>query len=637
MILPTEDSSPRYSEEKESSLAAVSRAFSLQDVRIRWVFWVVGTLFGAILTYTTRHYVNGDAIAYFDMAEAFRRGIWPDVVNLTYAPGYSILLGLARSVLPDVPELFVAKGLNFVCFLAAMAACDLFVIRIRTEILRDSYSLARDVRPRERSPRPKVEVNAAPALFSAICYSAFLLAALVWVKVQVVAPDLAVFCFVLLCCVVVLKMQSDSASFLDFGLLGLFNGLGYLFKTFFFPFSAIFFLLAALCCGSVRRAIPRLIFGAGVMLLVAAPLLIAQSLRVGRVSFGESGNYNYAQFVAGRGESIHKPRVIHEKPAVFAYEYGTITSYPRGNDPAYWGLGIKPALNIRAQVSALWESLHHLFGRIFLPTAAILLWFCVQWRRNGLSRSRLVPPSPWIILLVVSLAGTLMYCLVVMEIRYVGSFIFLGFVALALLPRYCCDGSKSRFRGTIEAGLLVAFFLGTVIHSLVDQTMRDYYTFDGKTSHRELLKESEAVSGFLLSHGMRKGVTVAIVRPFYDRLTWAKAAEVRITAEMPDAAEFLKEGPSQRIAALNALKFEGFTAVVANNPSFGSILNEGWLKVPGNHQLFRDGAQRRPRDTLKFSVGASRAGIICKTGLPGYNSTFRRVEFIPRGAPCPKP
>jgi hypothetical protein len=609
MIPPTAISSLPDSEETESPLASECPACALSDSRIRWAFWIIGTLLGAILTYTTRHYVNGDAIAYFDMAEAFRRGIWPDVVNLTYAPGYSILLGLARSVLPDVPEVFVAKGLNFVCFLAAMAACDLFVIHIRTEILGDSYSFARDVKARERSSQsssaskgkecksslslgegqgesPKCEVNGAPAFFSAICYSAFLLAALVWVKVQVVAPDLAVFCFVLLCCVVVLKMQSDSASYFDFGLLGLFNGLGYLFKTFFFPFSAIFYLLAALCCGSVRRAIPRLILGAGVMLLVAAPLLIAQSLRVGRVSFGESGNYNYAQFVAGRGESIHKPRVIHEKPAVLGYEYGTITSYPRGNDPAYWGIGIKPALNIRAQVSALRESLNHLFGRIFLPTAAILLWFCIQWRRHGLSRSRLVPPSPWIILLVVSLAGTLMYCLVVMEIRYVGSFIFLGFVALALLPRSCCDGSKNRFRGNIEAGLLVAFFLGTVIHSMVDQTVRDYYTLGGKISHRELLKEAEAVSRFLESHGLKNSDTVAIVRPFHDRLTWAKSAGVRITAEIPDADEFLKEGSSQRLAALNALKFDGFKAVVANDRSFASIMNEGWLKVPGTTNYF---------------------------------------------------
>ena len=94
------------------------------------IFWVAGSLCGAILTYTTRHYVNGDAIAYFDMAEAFRLGVWSDLVNLTYAPGYSILLGMARCIFPHAPELFVAKALNFFCFLAAMAACDLFVSRV---------------------------------------------------------------------------------------------------------------------------------------------------------------------------------------------------------------------------------------------------------------------------------------------------------------------------------------------------------------------------------------------------------------------------------------------------------------------------------------------------------------------------
>ena len=41
------------------------------SARIRVCFWILGVLLGGIITYTTRHFINGDAIAYLDMAQAF--------------------------------------------------------------------------------------------------------------------------------------------------------------------------------------------------------------------------------------------------------------------------------------------------------------------------------------------------------------------------------------------------------------------------------------------------------------------------------------------------------------------------------------------------------------------------------------
>jgi hypothetical protein len=96
--------------------------------RIR-LAWVVGLTAGAILTYTTRYYLNGDGINYIEMGEALRHGWWSGLVNLTESPGYAFLLGLGQIVLNTnrLNELQLLKSVNFVCFVVAMAACELFV------------------------------------------------------------------------------------------------------------------------------------------------------------------------------------------------------------------------------------------------------------------------------------------------------------------------------------------------------------------------------------------------------------------------------------------------------------------------------------------------------------------------------
>ncbi len=46
----------------------------------------VGSTIAAILTYTTRHFINGDALTYIEMGEALRRGDLWGLANLTYSP-----------------------------------------------------------------------------------------------------------------------------------------------------------------------------------------------------------------------------------------------------------------------------------------------------------------------------------------------------------------------------------------------------------------------------------------------------------------------------------------------------------------------------------------------------------------------
>lgn len=550
------------------------------DAQVRRIFWALGLSVGAVVAYLTRHYVNGDAITYFDMAAAFRSGEWIDAINLTYSPGYPILLASMGFIFQSQHYLFLAKALNFVCFVIALAACDLFV-RQACKSLQNEFTWP-------SLPRP---------VFPLICYATFLVASMCWIRLQVVSPDMMVFALLLVCSTVLLKIASSPEKPWLYALLGLVLALGYIFKTFFFPFSGFYLLMAASWNRKILPAVLRLSFAIATMLVISSPVIITQSLVAGKFSYGEAGNYNYTHFVAGKGERIHQPEVLNQSPLVLSYDRGKITTYPKGADLAYWNMGVIPAVNLSAQFAAIQESTNHLFGRIFLPTTAFIMWFMIQWWRIGLVRPNLFPPSFPVMLGIISLAGTSMFCLVVMEIRYVAPFIFFGFVALASLPNRQASHDRRHLREFTEAAILVAVLLGVLIQSVVDQSLRCIRTFDSKKSHYDLFLETNAVSDYLRSHGLSIGDKIAIIRPFRERLYFANLAGVRITTEFPDGEGFLKSTPEDRSKAFSALRKAGMRSVVATDPSLVQIGDEGWRPIPEAPNYFAVILDSEPRNS----------------------------------------
>ncbi len=538
--------------------------------RLRTGFWIFGALAAGILAYTTRHYVNGDAIAYLDMAEAFREGLWNEAVLLGYSPGYSILLALFEYIVPTTPfnELFAVKFFNFVIFLAAMLACDFFVHRLTDEIQVG----------RERGPLPSHVVKA-------LVFSIFLVTSLIWVRIQIVAPDMLVFIFVLLSLSALLNIRRSPDRFVGFAFLGLTTGLGYICKTFFFPFSLLFFSLAGLYCGSLRKAIPRILITASVMLIVSAPVIISQSLKAGRLSIGEVGSYNYAYYVAGEGSPVNRPKLLHSNPDVLFYDQGILSTYPHG-DPAYWALGIKPVLNLRAQFNAIVRNLVDLMTQIWLPTLVMLVWFFSQFRNAEFPIPRIRPPSVFLTLMVICLAGTGIYCLVSMEIRYVAAFLFMGFTALVIAPEYKISDFTKLNAFMIQAVLLVAFMVGMVIGFVVDQSHRALNYSTDKISHRGAFMEMISVKDFLNDNHVGKLDKIAVFYPVNNKIYWAKMAGVRAVGEITDVEGFLQSSAINRNEALDALKRAGFKAVVVKQPQFMGLVGEGWEKVPGTSDYF---------------------------------------------------
>ena len=558
------------SKESGSGVRKWSSAPELWSARIRVCFWILGLLLGGILTYTTRHFINGDAIAYLDMAQAFRTGLWKESVFLGYSPGYSLLLAIFESIFQTTPdnELYMVKLFNFIVFIAAMITCDLFVRRLTDET------------------DPEVETTTLPSYISkAMCYSAFLVASLIWVRVQLVTPDMIIFVFVLLSVVVVLNIKRSPDDVWNFVLLGVTTGFGYICKTFLFPFSVFFFAFAGMYCSSMRKALPRLILAASVMLVVSSPVIISQSLEVGRFSIGEVGAYNYTFYVAGQGSGIHVPKVIHHNPEVYYYDHGATSTYPQG-DPAYWALGIAPVFNFRAQLSAIRSSLDQLASGTLWPTLVVLLWFVAQFKVATFVPLRMFPPSTFLMLIFICFCGTAIYCLVSMEMRYVAAFLFLGFTALTTVPRYKHSDFVKHPSIIMEAAAIVAIFLGMVGIFVVDQSLRSLRSTDNKASHHETFMEMVATKDFLKANGMDKGDKVAVFRPINSKLYWARMAGVRVMGEIMSVNKFLDGTAEERKETLDALRDYGFKAVFVKEPRFSGIVNEGWKEVPGTRENY---------------------------------------------------
>ena len=358
-------------------------------------FWAIGLTAGAILTYTTRYYLNGDGINYIEMGEALRHGWWSGLVNLTESPGYAFLLGLGQIVLNTnrLNELQLLKCVNFVCFVVAMLTCELFINLVR----RQYQSLCRDAG--QALPFP---------LISALSYSMFLFATLSWIRLRLVAPDMMVFVLVVTSTSIVLWIKENPDPYVKFGLLGVATALGYLFKSFFFPFSAIFFVLAGLVSGSLRKAVPRLLLGAMVMFMISGPLIFSLSRTVGRFSFGEVGNFCYTTLVAGEGELTNPPRTLAKQPPVLFYKTNPFVecTRPAGFDPCYWNEGIKPVVHIVGQLKVIPGHVQAILFDSPWLFLGVLVWLVVQWRIGTLSLGGLWPPSIPVILFAVAAAGT---------------------------------------------------------------------------------------------------------------------------------------------------------------------------------------------------------------------------------------
>jgi hypothetical protein len=541
------------------------------SARARTAFWIIGICSAGLLTYTTRHYINGDAIAYIEIGEAARLGYWWGLANLTYSPGYPILLMLAQIIFHSTPltEIQILKVVSFLAFVLSMTLCDLLVQRAKRVL--------GEFDQEKNCPLPF-------PVIAAVCYSAFLVTGLRWIAVRTMTPDMLVLSIVVGAAGIILWIGEKPTSYSRYVVLGATLGVGYLVKVFMFPFSAVFFVLAGIVSGSLKTALPRIGIAVLVMLIIASPLIGALSYRMQRFSYGELGAMNYAVWVSGEGKPINKPLLLHDQPRVVLYDYNIPCTQPSGHDICYWQVGLRPKLDFSAQLNVFRTNLKELFGKTMV-LAFFGVWIILICKFGSFQTSGLRNPMLSTALLIPAVLGIGLFCLLRIEPRYLAPFIFIGIVGISAGFRLPVNSRRSRSVAIAVSMALVLFLLAQLGHAVVDQTLRGLRSSIDSPSYEEAFLEQVRVKDFLLAHGLNrndKAATIGLTPPVY----WARMAGLRVNGEVSDPEQFIHATKLERARAIDSLRRASVKVILAEDSTMRMLVSEGWKRVPGTRDYY---------------------------------------------------
>lgn len=538
--------------------------------------------------------LDGDGMAYMDVADLIRAHHWAGVINGYWHPLYPALLAVAQSAFHTrrSNELHAYYILNYLIFLASVAALLAFISAL--------------VNLRRRMT-PNADHNAgATPLLGMEAMQLFGVALLVIatgreLSMATVRPD-ALLQALMLAAFAMLLQSFASESLIYAPAMGFFFGLAYLTKSFAFLVALISIALMVLFQGWVQKRKPIRVIAAGALAfivfgVIAGPYISALSKQKHRFDFGDSGALNYAWYVSGtvkmhiepsmsadfgsaKVNLIHPEQQLLAQPGIYSYRAEPYGTYPAWFDPTYFHERIVPVFNgsrlIHRDVRNLVLSFRYLLNH---PEAWILLALLLTCgARFGFKHARTslhhwrhsvfwLPP----IALGVAIWG--IYGLVNIEERYVTLAYLLIvlpiFAALVYVPELNEDTDENPWpRRTATAMIaVVAFFaLGEMLRVALEH--RRDQSAAGLPAAWVQPNIVEAAKG-LNALGVGSGDEIACMGTIacLNDPYWMRLANVRVLTEVynPDAHHLLEEyeGLPNRQQVEDVLKSQGAKVVVA--------------------------------------------------------------------------
>jgi 4-amino-4-deoxy-L-arabinose transferase-like glycosyltransferase len=537
--------------------------------------------------------IDGDAVAFMDIADAIRTHDFALAVNGYWNPAYAVALSVGETIAHPSRwnELQTFYWVNFWIFVGCILACVYFVRSLL--LLRERYA------------------SDAPTL-PALSPAALLLASLAILfysfqrelSLGAVRSDSLLLFFFFFAASFLLRLQSGGR-FVYYPLLGLALGLAYLTKSFAFLPSGIL-LFAIFIFALTRRSPPRGRILAGalaagfVFAAVAGPYIVAISKQRGRPTTGESARLNYSFFIDNTarwhewhsgdlGHATanfkHHEQLIVDSPPVYSFALHPIGTYPLWFDPSYWTDTIQPRFYLKGHLLRLARNsvvlIRFLVGHLesFVLLGVLLLAGCFVARRRAL----------WLPLLPVPLWGLLMLCIyfpIDIQDRYLTTaLLFVIIPVLAILRR-----SASGYTGEVATALAVLLAALTLADAASDLGQRRRMLSVTGYPRGAYSTEIYPAAKGLTDLGIAPGETVACFgeKACYVDQYWARIAGTQIRAEIEtpegrDPGEFWN-ALSNKSAVLDALRANQISAVVAVfTPS--AHIPEGWQQL-GNSNFY---------------------------------------------------
>ena len=540
------------------------------DSKLRWSAFAVVLAVGLLRAWVGRYSMNPDGMCYLDQGDAFLQGKWSVAVNGLWSPLYSWLLGAALFIVRPSRwwEFPVAHLVNFLIYIAALLCFEFFL-----------RSLWRDLQASPPSPDSASGITpfSQESLF-ALGYAVFLWSSLEVVTIWELSPDLAVAAFVYVIAGLLLRIRHESSLKL-YVMLGITLGLAYLTKAVFFPLG-FFFILLGLVMVPHRKRPAYLLLVTTSFVAISAPWLVALSLAKGRFDFGDSGRLNYSALVSpggrllnwqgeppGSGIPVHTTRKIHENPAVYEFATPVGGTYPPSYDPSYWNEGRRWTFDARTQLKVI-EDHVLLYAELFLRSQSGLLAGVLALVLIGGIATRKSLVGKWPIF-ALCLAPMVLYMMVHVEVRYVGAYIAVFWMAILFSIHLINSDAQRRMADALALAMIV-----TILLSVTDGTVRAVRS-GGPYSAREQI----TIADGLEKMGLRAGDQVAI---FGDGnwAYWARLGKLKIvsTISSRDTSAFWIEGPEQKEEIYKLLAATGAKAVVSAQvpqPDAGN----GWQRM----------------------------------------------------------
>jgi hypothetical protein len=315
--------------------------------------------------------------------------------------------------------------------------------------------------------------------------------------------------------------------------------------------------------------------------LIVAPFVVWLSGKAGHFTVSENGRLNYLWHVENipmapydaasydaylRAGPLQPPRVIVDHPVVFVFGNAAEGTYPWIYDPARWFEGVRPQFHLREQTQCIVDNLR--------GSAVFFLSFRAVWL--GLLALLLVPSGarratvtmPGRINLVLWCAGTCIGLHVVhVESRY-------------LLPLVCIllTIGCSAVAHKMELSALCVIVL-TIIGTLAVPSAADIMALKAELLSQlsGQLPQYVQIANELRGRGLEGGGSIAVAG-FASDAFYAKALNVRVAAQIPDAQAFWRMSDADMRRVREALLHSGVTFIVA--PAKPPGVSPSWASGP---------------------------------------------------------
>ena len=551
---------------------------------LRIACWAVVLGLGAIQAWAVRFVMNPDGVSYLDMGDAYWRGDWQHAVNAYWSPLYSWILGFFIKAFKPTPywEYPLTHFVNFLIFAGALACFDFFLATFIAD------------RKRRHSQLPvSTQSGLSESSWWLLGYGLFACSSLVLIGLYRVSPDLCVAGLVYLASALIIKIRAGDARIPTYVFFGVVLALAYLTKAAMFPLAFVFLAAAFFSAGRSKKHLVGMAMSAAAFLILAAPLFAAISNQKGRVTFGESGAWNYSLYVnqdgywpSGSSDLKHPVRQLTAQPPVYEFAEPVGGTFPPWYDPTYWHDGIKSHPYVRAEIRPIKASAN-VYGWIFFGFFLnVTLGVCLLYFMSGsLGATARRSAQEWAIA-IPAIATLVLYSLVHSEGRFIAACVTVLFLVAYAGVQYSSTRERARLAQLIVAAVGATSILVIVVAPRHQWPVSvNVYAYPRPVPGPDLAEAAMALGrkgiqpndkiGLVWNEKWGSGATRGATVPRLLRL--------KIVCEAIDANAFWKLDSQTRDQAIETLRRTGIEAVLARDVP--SSDQSGWARL-GNTQYF---------------------------------------------------